>query len=144
MKWRIPTIIDRLLALAITLGMALTFSQELEWSEWALNPFMLLALAYPALLAISSWWSLFVFGIYSVPASFVAYVWCDGSAGHGPWGIVHFFHDQMIPLVLYGLVRGGWEVLVKSGQGYEKKVAKEQTPASSTPHLPTPGNNQQS
>lgn len=134
MKWRIPTLIDRLLALALTLGMALTFSQELEWFEWALNPLMLLALAYPALLAISTWWSLFLFGIYSAPASFVAYVWCDGSAGYGPWGIVHFFHDLMIPLVLYGLVRGAWEVLVKSGQEYEKKVARDQIPASSTLH----------
>lgn len=142
MKWRIPTLIDRLFALGLTVGMVLTFSQELEWFEWALNPFMLLALAYPALLAISSWWSLFLFGIYSVPASFVAYVWCDGSAGYGPWGIVHFFHDLMIPLVLYGFVRGGWEVLVKSGQEYEKKVARDQILSSSTPHPQTPDSSQ--
>lgn len=116
MKWRIPTLIDQIFALALTLGIILTFSSELELAEWALNPLMLLALAYPAFLAISSWWSLFLFGIYSVPVSFVAYVWCDAGAGGGPWGIVHFFHDLMIPLVLYGFVRGGWEILVKAGQ----------------------------
>lgn len=120
MIWRIATWTDRILAVILAVGIGAWAVDQGFGFE--LSPFLCLSLLYPALLAISTHWSLLLFALYSVPATCVAYVICDSSPGAGPWGIVHFFHDLMIPLVLYGLVRGIWEIIVAADR---EKLARK-------------------
>lgn len=114
MKTRLPTLVDRIGGFVLAVGMMTTFATEMEWWEWAANPMTLAALIYPALLLISAWWSLFLFAVYTFPAVLVAFIWCDSGAGGGPFGIVHFFHGLLLPLIAYGVVRGCWELCVSA------------------------------